>query len=62
VVLYAGKGIGWVHAINPMEAIRRVAVMTGKPADECAALLFEVRPPNSSKSDRRPAGTPWSVG
>ena len=45
IVLHAGKGIGWVHAENPMEAIGRIAAITGKPADECEALLFEVRRP-----------------
>ena len=47
VVLHAGKGIGWVHAENAVEAIKRVAKITGKPADECAALLFEVRQPDA---------------
>jgi hypothetical protein len=47
IVLHAGKGIGWVHAEHPMEAIKRVARMTGKPAEECAAVLFELRCRNS---------------
>jgi hypothetical protein len=47
VVQHAGKGIGWVHATAPIEAIKKVAALTGKPAEECTAVLFEVRRPNS---------------
>jgi hypothetical protein len=45
IVYHDGRAIGWVHAANPMEAIKRVAKMTNKSAGECAALLFEVRKP-----------------
>ena len=43
IVYYNGRAIGWVHAANPVEAIRRVAAVTGKPVDECAARMFEVK-------------------
>jgi hypothetical protein len=46
IVLHAGKGIGWVHAENPFEAVKRVVAMTDKPAEECTAVLLEVRRPN----------------
>lgn len=41
IVYHNGRAVGWVHAENPMEATNRVAKMTGRPAGECAALLFE---------------------
>ncbi len=34
IVYHNGRAIGWVHAHNPMEAINRVAAITGKPTDE----------------------------
>ena len=49
-VYFNGRTIGWVHAHNPMEAINRVAAITGKPAEQCAARMFELRPSMSSES------------
>jgi hypothetical protein len=45
IVYHNGRAIGWVHAHNPMEAIQRVAAITGKPVNECAALLWPVQLP-----------------
>jgi hypothetical protein len=55
IVYHAGRAIGWVHAVSAIEAIMRVAKMTKKPADECAALLFEVRQPHSSDANAGPS-------
>jgi Flp pilus assembly CpaF family ATPase len=41
IVYHDGRAVGWVHAENPMEAIQRVAMMTGKPAEARAAVQFE---------------------
>lgn len=43
IVYHIGRAVGRVHAENTIEAIERVAKMTNKPAEECTALLFEVR-------------------
>ena len=50
IVYHDGRAVGWVHAANPMEAIKRVAAITGKPVNECAARMFELRRPASSGS------------
>jgi hypothetical protein len=34
-----------------MEAIQRVALITGKPAERCTAMLFVVRKPGGTKDD-----------
>ena len=49
IVYYDGRAVGWVYAHDPMEATKRVAKMTNKPAEECAALLFEVQPFRTSE-------------
>lgn len=53
IVYHEGRAVGWVHAENPMEAIKRVAKMTNQPCENCAALLFEVRTPKGSEEGTR---------
>ena len=50
LVYHVGRAVGWVHAHDPMEAIKRVAAITGKPANECAAVMFEVGRASPSQS------------